>query len=331
MKQGQGGHDMFDIYFFEAFEEEEAALRRYLPSGVKAGFTSKTIQESACAEPPAPLISLRTQSLLPPAWAEKMAGLLTRSTGYDHLVRYREEIRQGIPCGYLPLYCARAVAEQALLLWMALLRKLPEQTAHFQSFHRDGITGRECEKKCLAIFGVGHIGYEVSRIGKGLGMEVLGVDILPHHPDISYVQPSEALRRADVIVCAMNLTAENRGYFHYETWKNCRPGAVFVNIARGELAPTEDLLRALEEPFLSGAGLDVFDEESELAVSLRTGRPSNRPGVQAVLRLARNPRVILTPHNAFNTLESVERKSQQSMEQVAHFQAHGRWLWPVPG
>ena len=66
----------------------------------------------------------------------------------------------------------RAVAEQAILLVMALLRKLPQQTQQFPRFHRDGLTGHECAGKKLLVVGVGNIGSEVVRIGQALGMAV---------------------------------------------------------------------------------------------------------------------------------------------------------------
>jgi D-lactate dehydrogenase len=321
---------IMDVFFFEAFEEEQEALKRYLPEGVKAGFTPQTIQEYGMDAPPAGLISIRTQSIIPPAWAPRLNGILSRSTGYDHLRRYVDQTATAIPCGYLPLYCARAVAEQALLLWLALYRKLPLQTRQFETFHRDGITGRETESKCLAVFGVGNIGSEVVKIGKGLGMEVLGVDIVHRFAHVNYVEKSIALSRADVIVCAMNLTSANTNYFNYETLQNSRRGALFINISRGEMAPSKDLLRALNEGVLGGVGIDVYNCESELAVSLRGNQTSSNPEVEATLRLKNHPQAILTPHNAFNTIEAVERKSKQSMEQVAHFRKTGSFLWPMP-
>ena len=127
-----------NIYFFEAFEEERAALVKYGAESLDAGFTWKTIQETGMTEPPAPIISVRTQSAIPVEWAPKLKGILTRSTGYDHLSRYRLASGHAeLPCGYLPLYCNRTVAEQALLLWMALARKLPVQTRQFKAFNRD--------------------------------------------------------------------------------------------------------------------------------------------------------------------------------------------------
>ena len=131
-----------DVFFYEAFEEEEKAIRHYLPADIQAGFSWKTIQEYGNPLPAAPLISIRTQSVIPLEWASKLSGILTRSTGYDHLTTYQKECGKSVQCGYLPLYCNRAVAEQAMLMWMAILRKLPQQVQNFATFYRDGITGQ---------------------------------------------------------------------------------------------------------------------------------------------------------------------------------------------
>ena len=302
-----------DVFFYEAFEEEAESLQRLLPGDVRAGFTWKTIQENGDEAPPARLISIRTQSVIPPAWFAQLDGVLARTTGFDHLV--------GLPvaCGHLPLYCNRAVAEQAMLLWMALLRKLPEQMEHFPRFHRDGLTGRECAKKKLLVVGAGHIGSEVVKIGRGLEMEVRRVDIIPERTDVSI---EEGLPWADIIVCAMNLTAENRGYFRYGRLRQARAGALFINISRGELSPTADLVRLLDEGKLGGVALDVYENESAMATALRSGHGG--------FPLLGRPNVILTPHNAFNTEESVGRKCAQSVEQVRRFLEHRAFLWRSP-
>ena len=123
-----------DVFFYEAFEEEEQALRRLLPPGLRTGFVPSTIQEHGDHHPPAPIISIRTQSEIPPTWASELRAILARTTGYDHLKTYRDQTGSKLPCGYLPKYCSRAVAEQAMLLWMSLLRKLPAQMEHFKSY-----------------------------------------------------------------------------------------------------------------------------------------------------------------------------------------------------
>ena len=305
-----------DVFFYETFEEEAAALRKHLPSQVRAEFTWKTIQEAGDVEPPAPLISIRTQSIIPPAWTGKVRGIVSRTTGFDHLVGVR------IPYAYLPHYCGRAVAEQAILLMMALLRKLPQQTGQFPKFHRDGLTGRECMGKKLLVVGVGDIGSEIVKIGIGLGMDVRGVDILQKFPFVTYGSIEDGLSWADVIICAMNLTKENAAYFRYDVLKRARPGVVFVNVARGELSPTNDLVKLLDEEHVGGLALDVYENESKLAVGLRSGK-SGFP-------LLGRPNVILTPHNAFNTAEAVERKAEQTARQVEYFLQNGEFLRPNP-
>jgi D-lactate dehydrogenase len=320
---------MSDVMFFEAFEEESAALRAAMPPEIDAAYTWKTIQEQGCTTPPAPIISVRTQSLIPPGWAAELDAIVTRSTGYDHVTAYRAATGIEVPAGYLPLYCNRSVAEHALLLWLALMRKLPRQLEQFTSFHRDGITGMECEGKTLAVVGVGNIGHEIVRVGRSLGMTTLGVDIVQRHDEVEYVERDAALEAADIVVCAMNLTADNVGYFNRRTLRVAPRGTLFINIARGELSPAADLLMLLEEGVLGGVGLDVYNQEQELAVALREGRASDDAEVQAILALARHPAAILTPHNAFNTAEAVQRKASQTVEQLQQFRETGEFVWPV--
>lgn len=321
---------MYDIYFYEAFEEEEESLRRYLPEGLRAGFTWKTIQESGDALPPSRLISIRTQSILPLQWAEHLGGILSRSTGYDHILRYRQETGKSVPAGHLPLYCNRSVAEQAMLLWMTLLRKLPRQLLQFKNFHRDGLTGFECKGKNLLVVGVGNIGSEIVKIGQGLEMAVKGVDLVEKHDFVDYTTIEEGIKQADIIVCAMNLNETNYGYFSYDLLKKAPRGVLFVNIARGEMSPAEDLLRLMEEGHLGGLAMDVYNRETQLGVALRNNSRSDDPEVRATLALADRPNVLFTPHNAFNTHEAVERKSEQSIQQAVHFLREGKFLWEVP-
>jgi len=214
---------------------------------------------------------------------------------------------------------------------MSLLRKLPQQIRNFSAFNRDGLTGSQCTGKVLLAAGVGNIGIEVCRIAGSLGMRVLGVDIVRRHEEVAYVPIEEGLKRADIIVCAMNLTEDNSGYFNYRLLKKAKPGAVFVNIARGELSPTRDLLRLLDEGHLSGIGLDVYENESDLATCLRSGGVEPEQDIiTATLELSRRSNVILTPHNAFNTIEALDRKASQSVEQTMHFLQTGTFIWPVP-
>jgi len=325
--------ETYDVYFYEAFAEEaERLLAHAAATPLRVGHTPMTIQETGHTSPPAPIISVRTQSILPPEWAPNLSGLLSRSTGYDHLTAYQTALgEKSPPLGYLPLYCVRAVAEQALLLWTALFRRLPQQLSQFDSFQRDHLSGQENPGKVMALFGVGNIGHEIWKIATALGMEVLGVDPVRRHDEVEYFTPEEALAKADLIVCAMNLTPDNHAYFTPERLAGATRKPLLVNIARGEFTPALVLEEALTKGILSGVALDVYNEESTLAPALRTGQHALLTADnEALLRLRPRNDVILTPHNSFNTLEAVERKSEQSIRTLLHFRETGQFLWPLP-
>lgn len=328
MEKGQARVSV-DVFFFEAFAEEARELQVRLPAGIRAGFAAETIQATgAQSSPPAPLISIRTQSVVPASWAEGLRGVLARTTGYDHLLTLRHALRPPPALACLPEYCTRAVAEAAVLLWMSLLRRLPQQIRQWPTFDRDELTGGECAGRTLLVAGVGRIGFEVARLGRGLGMQVLGVDIVRRHADVEYVSWADGAPRADVAVACMNLTAENRGYFNARSLGLLKAGALFVNVARGELVATADLPGLLESGRLGGVALDVYDDEPQVAEALRSPHAATA-AVELLSRLHRDPRVILTPHNAFNTIEAVARKSDLAVRQTASFLSTGRFLWPL--
>lgn len=327
----------YDVVFYEAFEEEEQELRKQLPKGKKYFFTWRTIQEAGHIVPPAGVISIRTQSKIPLEWREKIDAIITRSTGYDHITAYLKEAETDLPAAYLPDYAARAVAEQAMLLWTALIRNLPEQQEAVRTFSRDGLTGRELVGKTLTIAGVGRIGSQIADIGKALRMKVLGVDIAPNKKTgIKFVSMEEGISLADIFVCALPLTDITVGMLNYKMLKKLPKGAIFVNIARGEIAPPEDLLHLLRSGIIVGIGLDVYDCEKEVAAVLRDGADPGKitdieklNSVAASLELIEHPHVITTPHNAFNTVESVERKCLHTAENVVAFLTKGRFLTPI--
>jgi len=311
-----------DVFFYEAFAEEEKSLREMMGNTITCDYTPQTIQEAGHISPPARIISIRTQSVIPSSWAEKMDGLLSRTTGYDHLAAYLTTIPNPLPCGYLMEYATRAVAEQAIMLMMALFRKLPRQMLQFPGFARDNLTGAECAGKNMLVVGIGRIGSEIAAIARGIGMNVRGVDLVERHIHTSYINKIEGIHWADVVICAMNLTKENTGYFTYDLLRQGKKGIVFINIARGEHVRTADLLRLLQEGHLGAVGLDVFENEPAVAVSLRNPANPQTPEAAVIRKMLRRPDVICTPHNAFNTAEAVARKARFTVEQIKYFLKH---------
>ena len=321
---------MKKVAFYEVFDEEEQELRKILPEYICAEFTSKTIQEKDEKTPPAEIISIRTQSIVPDDWAQQLKGILTRSQGYDHLTAYSQKTNGKVACGHLGNYCSRAVAEQAILMMMALLRKLNTQLENFSSFCRDGLTGLECKGRKVLVVGVGKIGSEIVDIAQGIKMEVKGVDIEPKLKGIEYVSLSEGIAWADVLFCALPLTEQTKGLLNYQALQGADSGLIFINIARGEISPIEDLQTLLQEGTIAGIGLDVYPQEGVLADALRA-KSSERPSDNSViLKFSKNEGVLCTPHNAFNTREALKQKASLTVASIVACLEGKTFPFPVP-
>ena len=319
-----------DAMFYEVFAEEKEALGRYLPKNLLAGFSSDTVQRDKRKVPPSKLISVRTQSIIPPLWAKNLSGVLARSSGFDHLLSFQRQAGRNTAYGYLPSYCERSVAEHAILMILALARKLKKQLKHFESFQRDDLTGVECFRRHVLVVGVGRIGSEIAHLAHRLGMHVKGVDLVKRLRTLDYVTLERGIRSADIIVCALPLTRLTEGMLNYNLLRKAKKGTLFVNISRGEISPIRDLKRLLDEGTLNGIGLDVFEEESGLAQRLRTGSGVWTESEKEILPLIKDDRVLFTPHNAFNTKEALERKAKQSSEAIVTFLKQGSFPHPVP-
>ena len=306
---------MPDIAFFEVFQEEAAVLKRFLPKTLCATFSEKTIQAANPKKVPAGLISIRTQSVIPAAWEKDLQGVLTRSSGYDHLSR----LARRIPCGYLPNYCVRAVAEQAILLALALMRRLPLQMKQMAAFQRSGMTGRELLNKKLFVLGVGRIGSEVVTLARGMGMHVRGADLVPRSKDLDYVSLAAGLNWAEMVICCLPLTQATQGMLNKKAFPSGAQGIVLVNVGRGEVTPLADMKKLLDSGVLAGLGLDVYEDEPVLAETLRQKNATRLS--KLIFELKARDNVIFTPHNAFNTQEAVERKVKESIAAVNYFLA----------
>ncbi|MGY6658477.1 D-2-hydroxyacid dehydrogenase [Amycolatopsis sp. TRM77291] len=130
--------------------------------------------------------------------------------------------------------------------------------------HRESerISGRR-----VLVVGTGPIGRSIARLLRAAGMSVAGVGRRPREddPDFGDVYASSDLARhlpvADYVVAVAPLTEQTKGMFDAETFAAMKPGARFVNVGRGELVVTSDLIGALRDGPLGGAALDVFDTE----------------------------------------------------------------------
>lgn len=314
-----------EVVFYEVFEEEKKELKKHLPKNIQADFREGTLQSYTEKHLPAKVISIRTQSIIPLDWHEKLQAVFTRSSGTDHLKPLMRLQNRSLQMGYLPNYCARSVAEYAILMILALLKKLKKQINHFNHFNRNGLTGHNCLNCNVLVVGVGKIGSQIVKLAKSLGMIVRGVDIVQRIPTVEYVSLEDGLGLSDCVVCALPLNEDTNCLLNYKKLKILSPESIFINISRGEISPLADLERLLEENILSAIALDVYEHESELASLLQNDSRSNNEYLNLVRRLKDREDVIFTPHNAFNSTDDLEKKAELSCLALKTYSETGRF------
>jgi D-lactate dehydrogenase len=257
--------------------------------------------------------------------------IATRSTGFDH-IDMEECKRRGIIVANVPSYGENTVAEHAFALILALARKIFQSYERTErlSFDRDGLQGFDLKGKKLGVVGTGKIGCHSIRIGSAFGMEVIAYDAYPNEErakemGYTYVDSlDELLAQADVVTLHVPYMPETHHMINKDNIKKIKKGAILVNTARGALVDTEALLLALEDGILSGAGLDVLEGEDEtfedVAVMSRGFR--GNADLKTLLRnhilIARDD-VIITPHNAFNSIEAVRRIFDTTIKNIDDF------------
>jgi phosphoglycerate dehydrogenase-like enzyme len=182
-----------------------------------------------------------------------------------------------------------AVAEHAVALMLAMVKRLPAafeaQTRRSWAQLAISPTMGTLAGRTLVIVGCGSIGREAARRAGGLGMHVIGVARsvrpIPHVDEVLEASRlDDALARADVVLVAVPSSAATRGLFDAARLAACRPGALLVNVARGNIVERDALIAALRSGQLASAALDVTDPEP---------LPPDDPLWQA-------PNLILTPH-----------------------------------
>ncbi|SEO87626.1 D-2-hydroxyacid dehydrogenase [Propionispora vibrioides] len=200
------------------------------------------------------------------------------------------------------------ISEHVLALMLAFTRGLnlliPQQ--HHKQWKRVRVD--EIHEKTIGIVGLGNIGREIAKKAKALGMHVVAtkreattelfVDAL-YTPD--YL--TKMLSICDFVVMSLPLTEETNGMFNLDYFSAMKRTAYFINIARGGVIVEADLITALEQQLIQGAGLDVFAQEP---------LPDTSP-------LWNMPNVIITPHLAGLSPSYLDRAIQLFADDLTRF------------
>lgn len=221
--------------------------------------------------------------------------------------------RHHITVCHIQEYCTEEVAEHTFSLIAALNRNLKYYTRQiekeYQWKYHAIAGGRNLSSQTLGIFGLGRIGRRVAAIAKGYGMKVLVVDPYVNPADAAELgveirNADEVLEQADIISNHMNLTEENYHFFDAKAFIKMKKKPIFINVARGGSVEEEALADALDLGLIRAAGLDVLEaEEPDLKRCKLLGRDN----------------VMITPHSAFYSEESIEKLQKISGANMGYF------------
>ena len=213
---------------------------------------------------------------------------------------------RGIPVLFTPGVNHTTVAEHAFLLLLALERNLLFHADSTRSGGWKRKTGFELLGKTLGIVGLGRIGREVAVRAKAFGMELVGFG---RHWDPAFAAAHgirrmetvpDLMRVSDYVSLHTDLKPETQDLIRAETLAHLKPGALVINLARGEVVNTADVAAALRDGRLRGYASDVLDQEPP---------PADHP-------LTRLPNALITPHIASRTAESVQRQASCAVENL---------------
>ena len=234
------------------------------------------------------------------------------SIGYDN-IDVSAASDAGISVCALDEYCTDEVADHAMLLILALVRRLPDYHYQVQTEQRwepDSISGlKRLRGMTLGVIGLGKIGSAIAHRASSFGMNIIAHD---HHQanhaaanlDVQFCDFETLLGESDVISLNCNLTDENSYLIDAAAIAQMKRRPVLINCARGGLIDELALADALDSGQISGAGLDVLADE---------------PPSFEDLKLVNRNNVILTPHVAFYSDESWLESRKKSASNVRNF------------
>ena len=237
----------------------------------------------------------------------KLRLITTCSIGTDNLdLDTAREL--GIVICNQPGRTAPVVAEHGFGLMFAAAKRAAFMTAAVKEGGWPRMDNIYLQDKTLGIIGTGHIGAEMARLGRAIGMNVIAWTFNPS-PEraaqlgVQYVELDQLLQTSDVVSLHVKLTDDSREMIGKREFELMKPNALLINVARGDIVHTDALVDALNSGHLGGAAIDVYDEEPP-----RADHP-----------LLACEQVILSPHCADMTPEGVDLLNEGVVDNVIAF------------
>lgn len=257
----------------------------------------------------------------------------TRSTGFCH-VETEIAKKKGVSVCNVPSYGQHTVAEFAFGLILSVSRKICQSYIRIRNnrFDREDLIGFDLKNKTIGIVGTGDIGAHVAKIAHGFGMKIIAFDLsknseLEEKYDCKYVGLENLFAISDVITLHVPHNKHTHHLINTENISSLKKGFILINTARGGIVQTEAIVKGLKDGILYGAGLDVLEEETKLEEKYEEQiilEPNNIESLKINLAnhyLIDHPQVVITPHNAFNSEEALERILETTVKNIKAFKA----------
>jgi D-lactate dehydrogenase len=240
-----------------------------------------------------------------------------RSAGYNN-IDFKAAFNK-IHVVRVPAYSPYAVAEHAMALLLTLNRKIHRayNRTKEHNFSLVGLTGFDLHGKTIGVVGTGKIGRVFLDICKGFGMNVLAYDPYPiKDTDINYVTFDDLCKESDIISLHCPLTKDTQHMLNKERFESMKKGTIIINTSRGALINSEDLLNAIKEEKVGGAGLDVYEEETEFFYEDLSYSIIQDDILSGLISM---PNVIVTSHQAFLTKEALNNIAEVTMQNLREY------------
>lgn len=300
---------LYDRVYFDKYAEEFGAEITYLESklGVRTAIMAQGFDAVVAF-----VNDVLDAEVIGELADEGVKLIALRCAGYNNVDLKAAEGK--LPVVRVPAYSPYAVAEHTMATLLCLNRKLHRAYNRVReyNFSLNGLMGFDLRGKTLGVVGTGRIGQAFIEICSGFGMKLLAYDLYPNYDlPVEYTDFFDLCTRADIISLHCPLTRESYHLVDERSMRLMKDGVIILNTSRGALINSEDLLENLKTGKIGAAGLDVYEEETELFYEDYSDTIVQD---DVLARLISLPNVLVTSHQAFLTEEALSNIAYTTLD-----------------
>ena len=246
-----------------------------------------------------------------------------RSAGFNHVDTIKAK-KLDFKMARVPEYSPHSVAEHAVMLMLALNRKIIHANHRINelNFSLNGLVGFDMNSKTVGVIGTGKIGEQIVQILHGFGCKILAFDNvenenLKNRYSVSYVDLKTLLSKADIISLHIPLSKKSNHIINKNAIKLMKKGVMLINTSRGALVDTDAIIEGIKSEKIGFFGMDVYENESGLFFEDHS-QTILQDDVFARLMSFQN--VLITSHQAFLTETSLKNIAETTIQNLDCFE-----------